>query len=280
MWDQLGKFEGFIFLLPFYIFARLHGIPYSTKCRQCGKRLFSIEDSRTELCWKCQSQSAIRYSADYYDRSYGRAINISRYVRPAERPRFKRIIEKVGPGIILDAGCGRGVLLAGLESEYRQLYGIDISLAAVNMARTLCQNANLLVADINRLPFKSNTFDFIVCSDVTEHLEGADYLREFYRVLKPNGSLLITVPNGKGRKAKMPGHVRFFSAKSFTRLLGGAGFESCTVYKFGFYIPFISYLLELVSLGIGKVLPFAGPLNIRVPEFLAVYFLAECRKSF
>ena len=51
------------------------------------------------------------------------------------------------------------------------------------------------MADAKKLPFKDNTFDFIVCSEVLEHI--IDYqsaLSEINRILKPQGKLAISVP--------------------------------------------------------------------------------------
>jgi ubiquinone/menaquinone biosynthesis C-methylase UbiE len=229
------------------------------------------------LCQRCETREVRSSPVECYDRRYQEVT--LHYIRPAEVPRFKRIVQRTGAGMILDDGCGRGALLAGLKNRDRSLHGVDISETGIRMARNFCQNANLLVADIKKLPFKSNTFDFVVCSDAIEHIEGAQHVQESYRVLKPKGSFLVTVPNGKGRKGSYPGHIRLFTLKSITDFLQEAGFEIISADKFGLYIPIISYALELLSLAIRKNLPFAGPLNVRVPELLATNFFIECRKA-
>jgi SAM-dependent methyltransferase len=52
-----------------------------------------------------------------------------------------------------------------------------------------------LLADVHRLPFREETFDIVLCTEVLEHLDAPDSaLRELHRVLKPGGKLLLTTP--------------------------------------------------------------------------------------
>lgn len=53
----------------------------------------------------------------------------------------------------------------------------------------------------NHLPFPENKFDCVVSIDVHEHLEDPNpFTRELCRVTKPNGKVIVTVPNGDGTK--------------------------------------------------------------------------------
>lgn len=55
-----------------------------------------------------------------------------------------------------------------------------------------------LVCDAKHLPYDAGSIDYFVLHHVLEHFgcgEGVDLIREAYRVLKPNGSLLVFVPN-------------------------------------------------------------------------------------
>lgn len=52
-----------------------------------------------------------------------------------------------------------------------------------------------IVSDITRIPVDDQSFDVILCSEVFEHIPNAlEAVREFSRILKPNGTLLITAP--------------------------------------------------------------------------------------
>lgn len=103
---------------------------------------------------------------------------------------------KTSPVSILDAGCGEGFTLDMLRKECvgRRVIGIDSSKLALRLGRKLHPKLELKEGDINRLPFKRNSFDLVVCSEVLEHLtKPQDALAEAVRVSKRH--LIITVPN-------------------------------------------------------------------------------------
>lgn len=101
---------------------------------------------------------------------------------------------------ILEVGCGRGFYTSTLSKLYpsHQVCGVDISRKYLSVAKKKIkkQNALLIQADAEHLPFSNNTFNRIIISEVLEHLtEDQKALSEIFRVLKPNGIVLITVPN-------------------------------------------------------------------------------------
>ncbi len=96
---------------------------------------------------------------------------------------------------ILDAGCGTGGLLPHL-ARLGWTAGIDLSPAALSFAQRRGL-ARLGQASVEYLPFRSATFDLVTCMDVLYHLqvqEDLAALREFHRVLRPDGWLLVKVP--------------------------------------------------------------------------------------
>lgn len=93
---------------------------------------------------------------------------------------------------ILDAGCGTGINLRYL-GDYGAVIGLDLSRDALNFCRVR-GNKNIIWADAERLPFKDGAFDLIAALDLLEHLDDNKALANFYRVLKPNGFLVLTVP--------------------------------------------------------------------------------------
>jgi len=88
---------------------------------------------------------------------------------------------------VLDAGCGEGVIV----SEYAQrlaIEGVDANYASEHVHH----------GSVTALPYEAGTFDRALCLDVLEHLtfeEQPKALAELYRVLRPGGELLVSVPN-------------------------------------------------------------------------------------
>jgi len=96
---------------------------------------------------------------------------------------------------VLDAGCGTGFMLPHL-GIFGDVQGIDLS----DEALRICHEQKFYMAQkasIDDIPFKDNYFDLLVSLDVLYHKDIKDdliALKEFYRVLKNNGYLMIRVP--------------------------------------------------------------------------------------
>ena len=76
-----------------------------------------------------------------------------------------------------------------------------------------------VVHDLNNLPlpFESNSFDYILCNAILEHLPNMIYvMEELWRISKPNAIIEIDVPHFSGELAyRDPTHVKFFHSKTF-----------------------------------------------------------------
>ncbi len=99
--------------------------------------------------------------------------------------------------VVLDAGCGTGYNMGWLKRRYGAgVTGIDFSLQALDLCRRRGERA-LVRADAASLPFRSDVFDLVVSFDVLTHLKDeparAAALKEFLRVLKRGGQLLLRV---------------------------------------------------------------------------------------
>lgn len=91
--------------------------------------------------------------------------------------------------VLLDAGCGEKGIMGKYKGENRLSVGIDLSLETLKRNNFLDQLAK---ADVKRLPFKDRSFDVVICQWVVEHLKEPKLVyREFARVLKPNGDLIM-----------------------------------------------------------------------------------------
>jgi ubiquinone/menaquinone biosynthesis C-methylase UbiE len=101
--------------------------------------------------------------------------------------------------IALEIGCGQGRLTAGLKSKVPLLISCDISKVGVTKSKLNSGKSNneFVICDAMNLPFKSNCVDFVIHSEVLEHLiDKAKSLRETKRVLSQSGALILTTPNG------------------------------------------------------------------------------------
>jgi SAM-dependent methyltransferase len=88
---------------------------------------------------------------------------------------------------VLDAGCGEGVLVDEFQSHL-DIVGVDPHYASDRVT----------TGSLLKLPFGSASFDRALCLDVLEHLtfpEQGPALAELFRVVRPGGELLVSVPN-------------------------------------------------------------------------------------
>lgn len=152
---------------------------------------------------------------------------------------------------ILSLGCGTGNDVWYL-SEENLVVGLDYAVSGLKVGSQ--HGVRGVAGDLNlqpMLPFKSCSFDVVICKDILEHiLEPLVVLREVRRVLKDEGFVIISVPNhfylplrlrillGKGLIWKSIGsdhsqeydewnymHIRFFTYNGFRRFLERAGFR-------------------------------------------------------
>lgn len=96
---------------------------------------------------------------------------------------------------ILDAGCGTGGMLKHLQ-KLGQATGIDACEEALEFCRQRGLQ-RLALASVTDIPFADTSFDLIVSFDVLYHKNVRDdvaAMREFHRLLKPGGHLLIRLP--------------------------------------------------------------------------------------
>lgn len=131
-------------------------------------------------------------------------------------------------GKLLDIGCGIGTFLEETKRVGFDVVGIDVMDFAVNYCRQ--QNLNVFKGTLenNRLPDAS--FDIITAFELLEHLwEPKAFLVEAKRLLRPNGILMVSVPNRKDIAARLMGrywygyrqyqHLFFFEKKTLKNYL-------------------------------------------------------------
>jgi len=133
---------------------------------------------------------------------------------------------------VLDAGCGTGYNIGWLREKYAAtVTGLDFSPRALEFCRKRGA-MNLVHADISSVPLAKNIYDLVLCFDVLTHVKDAtgraSALREFLRVLKPGGFLLLRVPAYKflrsGHDQAVMAYHRYRMAE-LREVVAAAGFE-------------------------------------------------------
>lgn len=169
------------------------------------------------------------------------------------RNRVEAILHSVsGGGRVLDVGCGNGHLLYQLREKFNRLVGLEFSAHRLQQAKI-----NLSEFDFTPLEgsaedmseITSNSIDYIVSADTIEHIPDVyTASKEFFRVLRPGGFLVINTPNiafikkrilllfGRFPSTSQPnegfgsdilfdgGHLHYFTFRSLSLLLEREGF--------------------------------------------------------
>lgn len=93
---------------------------------------------------------------------------------------------------MLDVGCGDGGFLA-LIGRKGVRFGIDTNLKAIKTAK---DHGHAILADAHHLPLRHHYFDVVTCLEVLEHVDSPiNCLKEVKRVLKEEGTFIVSVPN-------------------------------------------------------------------------------------
>jgi len=96
----------------------------------------------------------------------------------------------------LDVGCGLGFFASQAGKLGAKVYGIDIGKRLINISSKKYPKGKFSVASAAKLPFKDNSFDFVLCTEVIEHVNSQNkVINEIFRVLKKDGYLVLTTPN-------------------------------------------------------------------------------------
>ncbi|MEK7464422.1 MAG: methyltransferase domain-containing protein [Patescibacteria group bacterium] len=151
-------------------------------------------------------------------------------------PILQKLIPKEKSIAILDFGCGNGFILREMMkiNPDARYVGVDVSRVAIAEARQVLPNLDFHeIEDGAPVPLKDSSVDFIFSSEVIEHIyDTENAVREWSRILKPGGKVLLTTPYhgflknllitifGFDKHFNPTGpHVRFFSKKTLFNLL-------------------------------------------------------------
>ena len=211
-----------------------------------SENLYSLFDTTTETHWWFVGRRKIVLSL------------VRKIIGDFNRPR------------IVDIGCGAGATLKQLE-DLGVATGVDISSSAISYCRQRgCKR--VCRVEEKALPFGDNKISLIVSLDVLEHIDHENqHLREYHRILKDDGKLLLTVPalpwlwSSHDRANR---HRRRYTLNHLKTLLEREGWriERLTYYC-TFLFPLIM-VIRLISKLVNKTIKsYDADWNFKIPGF-------------
>lgn len=170
---------------------KISEIPFVYQPRKFGSSharviKFGLDYLRTfTKLWKIRNSIA---SADYDARAFDTFLIPQRVW---QRKRFRFVTSKIKKNSrCLDVGCGTSKILNALPVGS---VGLDILFRKLRYSRAY--NKPLIHGSALSLPFKNESFECVICSQVIEHIAGSSVLSELDRILKPNGRLILGTPD-------------------------------------------------------------------------------------
>lgn len=143
------------------------------------------------------------------------------------------LYEKINVETIIDVGCGEGMVLNYLNSNYevKKCFAIDANVDEVNDAKNNIPFCNVSVGSIYEIPYSDNYIDLVICSEVLEHLDNPDIaIEQLQRVSKTYA--ILSVPREPiwrilnmvrfkywNRLGNTPDHLNHWSKRKFKRFV-------------------------------------------------------------
>lgn len=227
-----------------------HETFHLSQCENCGFVFTNPRPEETELEKYYQSDEYFSHSKKkkglisfLYDTVKNHAIN----------NKYKLISEIKPTGNILDIGCATGEFLNVFNQKGWVCYGIE---PAKNPRDFAIEIYKLDVRDEDDLNnFDKETFDVITMWHVLEHVPKLnERMEQIHKLLKPDGLLLIAVPNYLSWDSKfygdfwagydVPRHLYHFSSKTISRLLSKHNFSISEIKPMKFDSFYVSLLSE------------------------------------
>jgi len=154
------------------------------------------------------------------------------------------------PKTILDIGCASGWFISKISKKFpkAKCYGVDIYDKGIRYAKKIYPKIEFKVADAHKIPYKENTFDLVICTEVLEHVDSPkSAMFEIKRVLKEEGLAVIELDSGNllfslvwyiwrkfWGKVWKDSHLRSFNIKKMEKMIISCGFSILRKEKFNF----------------------------------------------
>jgi len=115
-----------------------------------------------------------------------------------EQTRKFEVASRLAPlplkGVVLDAGCGTGLITRRLRGRRRFVVGVDFSEGMLRRARERLgsRDADLVLGDVECLPFRPRSFDLILCLTVLQNCDPLKAVSSLLHALKSRGLLVLS----------------------------------------------------------------------------------------
>jgi 2-polyprenyl-3-methyl-5-hydroxy-6-metoxy-1,4-benzoquinol methylase len=228
--------------------GRFYSVYICPKCRLGITQPFPDKDQLEKL-----------YSRESYREGEKRFIlpveKFIRFSRRLRRDRIERIIRK---GRILDIGCARGVFLSGMLENGWDTFGLELDEETASYAKNIL-GLNIKTGELADANFENDFFDVITIWHVLEHLPDPFLtITECKRILKPEGLLVIAIPNFDSLQAKIfgkhwfhldvPYHLYHFNMKNLRLLLEKNSFKIIKMKHFSLEFNPFGYLQSFLNM--------------------------------
>jgi len=229
----------------------------------------------------------IKIPGDYHYQYSISKNKIKRFWYYAKKTAIQEFLPPCDKDYVLDVGCGSGVITAYLAEKALMAIGIDGNLDAINFAKSKFENHKTTkfihgLVDDNYLFDK---IDKIYCLELIEHIyidQNRAMLKNFYRLLKPNGKIFLTTPNYRSLwplieyltdKFRLTytldkyQHVEHYNKRKLKQLLSESGFKVDVIKTNCFLAPWIAPISWNLALKLDRLehkLPVGGSILIAV----------------
>jgi SAM-dependent methyltransferase len=162
---------------------------------------------------------------------------------------LKSLLSSLGvrkDSLIIDVGCGVGSNLKLLKSIGLKVIGIDFEIYSLFLAKRRFSTVPFVHGDLLSLPFKTNSIETIIATDILEHLDDDSIgIKEIHRALTRGGTVILTVPAFNslwGIQDIVGMHKRRYSKNEFLKKIEQEGF---TVFKSSYFNFFLFFPILL-----------------------------------
>ena len=152
------------------------------------------------LCFKCMSPETAKKLLEENKRIYNEVARDYARTREGKWQRLLPLAEYTEDGDkVLDAGCGNGQVFHIFKDKDVDYFGIDTSVEMIKLCRERFKDfprAQFEVGDLLNINFPDNSFNAVYCIASMHHIPSNELrirtISELYRVLKPEGKLIIS----------------------------------------------------------------------------------------